>query len=73
MQYLPNFKTACISFAALFGGGKAYMDLGIEITDCGVCRIRLKTPMVLHADGEYCADVTEAEFLCLPKKLRVLV
>ncbi len=53
--------------------GKHTWIPGFEITDCGECRIRLKTPMVLHTDGEYCADVTEAEFRCLPQKLRVLV
>lgn len=53
--------------------GKHTWIPGFEITDCGECRIRLKTPMVLHTDGEYCADVTEAEFRCLPQRLRVLV
>ena len=33
---------------------------------------KLKTPMVLHADGEYCGDVTEMHFKCLPRKLHVL-
>ena len=28
--------------------------------------------MVLHADGEYCADVTRVEFRCLEKKLWLL-
>lgn len=32
----------------------------------------LDKPMVLHADGEYCADVTRVEFRCLEKKLWLL-
>ena len=31
-------------------------------------RLILDKPMVLHADGEYCADVTRVEFRCLEKK-----
>lgn len=45
---------------------------GFEVTDCRECTIKLKKPMVLHADGEYCGDVTEMRFTCLPGKLRVL-
>lgn len=45
---------------------------GFELCDCKVFRVKLKKPMVLHADGEYCGDVTEAVFTCLPKKLCVL-
>ena len=35
-------------------------------------RLILDKPMVLHADGEYCADVTRVEFRCLEKKLWLL-
>lgn len=70
--YRISRPRAFLSLPFLVAGKHTWIP-GIEITDCGVCCIRLKTPMVLHADGEYCADVTEAEFLCLPKKLRVLV
>lgn len=45
---------------------------GFDVTDCGVCSVKLKRPMVLHADGEYCGDVTELQFRCLPGMLRVL-
>lgn len=46
---------------------------GFCVDDCRECRIKLKSPMVLHADGEYCDDVTELTFTCLPQKLRVLM
>ena len=45
---------------------------GFSVTDCRVCTLRLKEPMVLHADGEYCAEVTEVTFSCLPGRLRIL-
>lgn len=45
---------------------------GFDIRVCGRCDIHLKQPMVLHADGEYCGEVTEIHFECLPQKLRVL-
>ena len=35
-------------------------------------RLILDKPMVLHADGEYCADVMRVEFRCLEKKLWLL-
>ena len=45
---------------------------GFEVTDCSEYDLKLKTPMVLHADGEYCGDVTEMHFKCLPAKLHVM-
>ncbi|MGN0348095.1 MAG: diacylglycerol/lipid kinase family protein [Roseburia sp.] len=45
---------------------------GFEVTDGSACELYLKKPMVLHADGEYCADVTRVQFVCLPGCLRVL-
>ena len=45
---------------------------GFEVTNCKEYDLKLKTPMVLHADGEYCGDVTEMHFQCLPKKLHVM-
>ncbi len=46
---------------------------GFDIDDCGTCEVRLKDPMVLHADGEYGGDVTKLQFRCLPGMLRVLL
>mgnify|MGYP006895530723 FL=1 len=45
---------------------------GFEVTNCKEYDLKLKTPMVLHADGEYCGDVTEMHFQCLQKKLHVM-
>ncbi len=46
---------------------------GIDVIDCKKCDYHLAKPMVLHADGEYCGDVTEAHFECLPGKLRMMI
>lgn len=46
---------------------------GFDVLDCETVKYKIDTPMVLHADGEYCGDVTEAEFTCLPAKLRIMV
>ena len=45
---------------------------GFEVTDCAEYDLKLRHPMVLHADGEYCGDVTEMHFKCLPGMLHVL-
>lgn len=45
---------------------------GVKIEDCKSCDLFLNKPMVLHTDGEYCDDVTEVHFECLPAKLRIL-
>lgn len=34
--------------------------------------LKADKPMVLHADGEYCGDVTEAEFVCRKGCLKLL-
>lgn len=36
------------------------------------CHIKTDAPEVLHADGEYLADVTEVWYECLPNKLELL-
>lgn len=46
---------------------------GFDVIDCETVKYKIDTPLVLHADGEYCGDVTEAEFICLPAKLRIMV
>lgn len=46
---------------------------GIDVTNCRKCDYHIAKPMVLHADGEYCGDVTEVHFECLPGKLRMML
>ena len=45
---------------------------GFVVTDCAEYDLKLRHPMVLHADGEYCGDVTEMHFKCLLGMLHVL-
>lgn len=65
-------KLLTFFFLPLLVAGKHGGIRGFEICDCKTFRVKLNRPMVLHADGEYCGDVTEAVFTCLPKKLCVL-
>lgn len=46
---------------------------GVKIENCTACDLYMNKPLVLHTDGEYCGDVTEAHFKCLPGKLRILL
>lgn len=46
---------------------------GVKIENCGSFELSMDKPMALHTDGEYCGDVTEVCFECLPAKLRVLI
>lgn len=67
---IPKWRTfLCLPFLV---AAKHTWIRGFSVTDCRKCTIKLKQPMVLHADGEYCGDVTEMTFTCLPKALRVL-
>lgn len=63
---------ALVCFPLLVLGKHMWLP-GFEGTDCVECSVHSNEPMVLHADGEYCGDVTEATFICLPSKLRVLL
>lgn len=67
---IPKWRTFfCLPFLVL---GKHLWIRGFDVYDTKKCRLHLKEPMVLHADGEYCGDVTEVTFTCLPHKLCVL-
>ncbi len=46
---------------------------GFDIVNCKKCHLKSNRPMVLHADGEYCEDVKEVNFECIPEKLRLIV
>ena len=68
---IPKWRTfLCLPFLV---AAKHTWIRGFDVTNCKECIIHLKKPMVLHADGEYCGDVTEMKFTCLPQKLRIFV
>lgn len=67
---IPKWRT--FFYLPVLALGKHERIRGFSLTDAAECEIKLKEPMVLHADGEYCGDVTKIQFKCLPKKLMVL-
>lgn len=67
---IPKWKTFFILpflIAAKHEGIK-----GFSVTDAGEITLRADRPMVLHADGEYCGEVTSATFTCLEGALQLL-
>lgn len=67
---IPKWRTfLCLPFLV---AAKHTSIKGFSVTDAKECTIRLNRPMVVHADGEYCGEVMEVHFHCLPGKLRVL-
>lgn len=53
--------------------GKHEHIKGFEVIDCEHFTLTIEDPMVLHADGEYCGEVTQATFTCLTHKLHILL
>ncbi len=45
---------------------------GFTVKKAKEIRLHTDTPMVLHADGEYCGEVDDVTFTCLEKKLMLL-
>jgi YegS/Rv2252/BmrU family lipid kinase len=46
---------------------------GFQMNDCKSVKIHISKPFVLHADGEYCGDVTDATFSCEAQKLHMIL
>lgn len=55
----------------LVAGKHAWLN-GFEIMDTVKYTVKLRDAMVLHADGEYCGEVSEMTFCCIPKKLHIM-
>ena len=67
---IPKWRTfLCLPFLV---AAKHTSIHGFSVTDAKDCTIHLSRPMVVHADGEYCGEVAEVHFRCLPGKLCVL-
>lgn len=67
---IPKWRTfLCLPFLV---AAKHTSIHGFSVTDAKDCTIHLSRPMVVHADGEYCGEVAEVRFRCLPGKLCVL-
>mgnify|MGYP002858332505 CR=1 FL=1 len=68
---VPRLK-CFLSFPKLITG-KHEKEKGFKLFKSDVTTIRLKEPMVIHADGEYVGTEREVTFKCLPGMLRVIV
>ena len=67
---IPKWRTFfCLPFLV---AAKHLWIRGFDVTNCVEFAAKTKSPMVLHADGEYLGDVTDVKFTCLPGKLRML-
>lgn len=68
---IPKWVTFfCLPFLVL---AKHEWIPGFDIINCKRCEIRLDKPVVLHEDGEYCADTDHVVMECMPEKLRLIV
>lgn len=68
---IPKWITFfCLPFLAL---AKHEWIPGFDIINCKKCEIKLDKPVVLHEDGEYCADTDHVVMECIPEKLRLIV
>lgn len=68
---IPKWVTFfCLPFLVL---AKHEWIKGFDIINCKKCEIKLDKPVVLHEDGEYCADVEHVVMECVPEKLRLIV
>ena len=53
--------------------GKHEKKKGFEVIECEKFDLHIEQKMVLHADGEYCGDVQDMRFRCLPDKLKIIL
>lgn len=67
---IPKWRTFfCLPLLVL---AKHEKIKGFGVFDFDECSLHMDRPMVLHADGEYCGDVTDVTFTCFPNKLRII-
>ena len=67
---IPKWQVPFMFLLLLFGKQKWVKRF--EILRCRSCKVKTKSPQILHADGEYLGTVDAAEFQVLPGKLRLL-
>ncbi len=66
-------KLKCLCYLPLLIIAKHERIKGFDIIETSEYKLHINTPAVLHVDGEYCGDVTDVSFRCLPGKLRVMM
>lgn len=67
---IPKWKT--FLFLPFLVAAKHEKIKGFSVFDVKELVLHADKPMVLHADGEYCGDVTEVTFTCLEGILQLL-
>ncbi|MBQ1547709.1 MAG: diacylglycerol kinase family lipid kinase [Lachnospiraceae bacterium] len=68
---IPRLKTF-LTFPKLVSGKHEGVK-GFKVFKSEVTTVRLDTPMVIHADGEYIGTENEVTFKVLPRLLRVII
>lgn len=70
VQGLNKFRAFC---ALPFLVAAKHQNIkGVQLCDCRELMLQLDVPFVLHTDGEYCGEVTDVTFNCVPGLLRVI-
>lgn len=68
---IPKWKT--FFYLPLLATAKHENIKGFDIVNCRKCHLTISEPMVVHADGEYCGDIKDVIYECLPEKLKIIV
>lgn len=68
---IPKWRTfLCLPFLV----AAKHEDIkGFHIRDSLSTQIHTSKPVTLHADGEYCGEVSDVTFLCEPRKLHMIL
>lgn len=68
---IPKWRTFfCLPFLV---AAKHENIKGFDIVNCKKCHMKISEPAVMHADGEYCGDVVDITYECVPEKLNLIV
>lgn len=68
---IPRYKAFFLLPFLMFG--KQEKIKGFEVIECRKFDVHIAQKMVLHADGEYCSEVQDMKFACLPEKLKIIL
>ena len=72
-SYTDGLLSVCSAFGMPFLVAARHENIkGFDVENVQRMELAMSKPMVLHADGEYLGDVTQASFECLQHKLMLL-
>lgn len=66
-------RGVCLFYLPVLCMGKHEKLHGFDVINCRSFHITLEDPMIVHADGEFCGELQNMKFECLPHKYRVIV